>query len=155
MAVKVRRATPRRIAPWRRMAKAVGLAGGGVGFAGFFVNYFASSTFSLSDTGSRWMDLIPVCFGVAGLALLLPRTKPIFATLASTIAGIGLGIAIGPRVLPTLFRSRVPPRFSYGAGFGMMFVGGVLLVGAWIVVGGLLARPAVGTPPIDSGPVGP
>lgn len=141
MPLKDRVATSLGSAPWRRLLKAVGLVGGGVGFSGFFVNYFASSTFSLSDTGSKWMDLIPVCFGVAGLALLVPRTKAILAMLASTTAGVGLGIAIGPRVLPTLFRGNVPLRFSYGAGFGMMFAGGVVLVAAWIVIGGVLTRP--------------
>lgn len=154
MALKDRLATPEWIAPWRRMVKAVGLVGGGIGFAGFFVNYFASSTFALSDAGSKWMDLIPVCFGVAGLALLLPRTRVTFAMCASTIAGIELGIAIGPRIIPTMFRGGVPPRFSYGAGFGMMFAGGVLLVVVWIVVGGFLTQPAKDTPQVGTDPVG-
>lgn len=153
VALKDQLATPRWRAPLRRTAKTVGLIGGGVGFAGFFVNYFGPMTFSLSDSGSKWMDLIPVCFGVAGLLLLVPRTKVLLAMLASTTAAIGLGIAIGPRILATLTVGG-PPRFSYGEGFAMMFVGGGLLVAAWIVVGALLTQAAKDPPPTESGPVG-
>lgn len=50
----------------------IGLAGGAIGFWGFFVNFFHQPNTGLYSSGTVWFDLIPIFIGIGAIGLAMP-----------------------------------------------------------------------------------
>ena len=109
----------------------IGLTGGIVGFAGFFVDFFSAGGTTLASASSGWFDLVPILTGIATVALLLPRFR-IFSGLGLVSVGIAFGLRGVISGLADLFpHSRA---VGYGAGFWMVVIGSAVVAAAGLVL---------------------
>lgn len=71
----------------------IGLAGGAIGFWGFFVNCFHHPNSGLDSTSSVWFDSIPIVVGIGAIGLAIPGgLKPFTSGLPLLSMGIALTI---------------------------------------------------------------
>ncbi len=109
----------------------VGIIGGALVFISFFVASVTSTTgsASLSSDGGFIGALVPIFAGLTTIALAVPGARR-FAPIWLSVAGVGVGIGIGSRAfLSDLSGFGV----SYGAGWFLCLIGGVLLLYGWIM----------------------
>jgi hypothetical protein len=134
---------------------AVGAIGGVAAFVGFFVNFFGGSGLiaqggtSLMSAGTFWYDLVPICAGLATLALFAGRVGFLASGLPFGAIGIAFTIrydfnqfgsglhqlagALSGAGIPGLNASGlVAP--SLGAGFWLIVLGSALLAVAWLFI---------------------
>jgi hypothetical protein len=113
----------------------IGLAGGAIGFWGFFVNFFHQPNTGLYNANSVWFDLIPIFIGIGAIGLALPGGLKAFT---SGLPLLSMGIVFGIHgIFGTIAHAGAP--LSWGHGFYMISIGsGVLtlaslsLVALWL-----------------------
>ncbi len=102
----------------------IGLAGGAIGFWGFFVNFFHQPNTGLYSASTVWFDLIPIFIGIGAIGLAMPGALRAFT---SGLPLLSMGIVFG---IHGVFVGSVPPRDrgpSWGYGFYMISVGSAIL----------------------------
>lgn len=119
----------------RLLVVLIGLAGGTIGFWGFFVNFFHQPNTGLYSASSVWFDLIPIFIGIGAIGLALPGGLKAFT---SGLPLLSMGIVFGIHgIFGTITHGG--PLLSWGYGFYMISIGsGILtlaslsLVGLWL-----------------------
>lgn len=131
----------------------IGLAGGAIGFWGFFVNFLHKPNTGLYGVGSVWFDLIPIVIGIGVIGLAKPGWLTAFTSglpllamgIVFGIHGILGGVVVGGRGLGT----------SWGYGFYMISAGSGILTLASLSLVALWIRQALRQPEVESVPVNP
>lgn len=118
----------------RAVATVVGVIAGGVGFAGFWVNFFSSGDSTLASASSGWFDLVPIFIGLGVIGLFMPRLNYFFSGLPLISLGVVFGMRGFISGLGRLFGA-AGGRLGYGPGFWMICFGaGILTLAAlWII----------------------
>ncbi|MGH9079800.1 MAG: hypothetical protein ACRDYE_06960 [Acidimicrobiales bacterium] len=109
----------------------VGALGGALVFISFFVATATSpdGSASLSSDGGFIGALVPIFAGVATIALVVPNVSR-FAPIWLALSGVAMGIGVGARA----FLSELSTLgVSYGAGWFLCLIGGLLLLYGWIM----------------------
>ena len=102
----------------------IGLAGGAIGFWGFFVNFFHQPNTALYSSSTVWFDLIPIFIGIGAIGLAMPGGLRAFT---SGLPLLSMGIVFG---IHGVFVGFTRPGFrgpSWGYGFYMISVGSGIL----------------------------
>jgi hypothetical protein len=131
----------------------IGLAGGAIGFWGFFVNLVHKPNTGLYSVGSVWFDLIPIFIGIGVIGLAMPGWLTAFTSglpllamgIVFGIHGILGGVVVGGQGLGT----------SWGYGFYMISAGSGILTLASLSLVALWNRHALRQPEVESLPVNP
>jgi hypothetical protein len=129
----------------------IGLAGGAIGFWGFFVNFFHRPNTGLYSVGSVWFDLIPIFIGIGLIGLAMPGWLTAFTSGLPLLAmGIVFGIhgTLGGGVVAGLGASWGYGFYMISAGSGILTLASLSLVALWI-------RHALRQPAVESLPVNP
>ena len=113
----------------------VGLAGGAIGFWGFFVNFFHQPNTGLYSASSVWFDLIPIFIGIGAIGLAMPGGLRAFT---SGLPLLSMGIVFGIHgVFVGLTRGALRPSSGYGfymisVGSGILTFASLSLVALWL-----------------------
>jgi hypothetical protein len=105
----------------------IGVAGGLLVFIGFFLAAITAGgqDYSYSSHGGFWGCLVPVLGGISAIALLVPPARR-FAGIFLALGAGAWGVGVGVRVLNV-------GSLGYGAGWWMIFIGGIALCYGWVV----------------------
>ena len=113
----------------------IGLAGGAIGFWGFFVNLFHKPNTGLYSVGSVWFDLIPIFIGIGVIGLAMPGWLTAFTSGLPLLAmGIVFGIhgILGGGVVGGLGASWGYGFYMISVGSGILTLASLSLVALWI-----------------------
>jgi hypothetical protein len=113
----------------------IGLAGGAIGFWGFFVNLFHKPDTALYRASSGWFDLVPIFIGIGTIGLAMPGG---LKALTSGLPLLSMGIVFGIHgFIGGLIRAVGGPSWGYGfymisVGSGILTVASLSLVALWL-----------------------